>query len=103
MDFALNIAGTQSADTVATRHLIGGKGCSMDGHANDRDQWREKYWSEVRRERLRKALRRAANILIGVAAGGVPWSIYNFNGYGPSVMFGCFVLYLILMDFRARI
>jgi hypothetical protein len=75
----------------------------MDGNVDEVDNWREGYWSEVRRERVRKLLRRGANIVIGVAAGGVPWSIYDFDGYGPSVMFSCFVLYLILMDFRARI
>jgi hypothetical protein len=75
----------------------------MDGKSDEVDNWRESYWSEVRRERLRRVLRRTANVVIGVAAGGVPWSIYDFDGYGPSVMFGCFVLYLILMDVRARI
>jgi hypothetical protein len=75
----------------------------MDGKADEVHNWREGYWSEVRRERFRRVLRRIANVVIGVAAGGIPWSIYDFDGYGPSVMFGCFVLYLILMDVRARI
>jgi hypothetical protein len=48
-------------------------------------------------------LKRAANVSIGIAAGGIPWTIYDFNGYGPSAMFGGFVLYLILMDVRRRL
>jgi hypothetical protein len=45
----------------------------------------------------------AANVAIGVAAGGIPWTFYDFNGYGPTTMFSGFVLYLILMDLRARL
>jgi hypothetical protein len=56
----------------------------------------------LRRNAVCKALKRAGNIAIGIAAGGIPWTIYDFNGYGPSVMFGGLVLYLILMDLRAR-
>jgi hypothetical protein len=48
-------------------------------------------------------LKRTANVALGIAAGGIPWTIYNFNGYGPTVMFSGFVLYLILMELRARL
>jgi hypothetical protein len=48
-------------------------------------------------------LKRIANLAIGVAAGGIPWTLYNFNGYGPTVMFSGFVLYLILMELHSRL
>jgi hypothetical protein len=54
-------------------------------------------------DRICRFLKRTANVAIGVAAGGIPWTVYDFGGYGPTAMFGGFVLYLILMDLRTRL
>jgi hypothetical protein len=58
---------------------------------------------DARYHRICWFLKRMANIAIGVAAGGIPWTFYNFNGYGPTVMFSGFVLYLILMELHSRL
>jgi hypothetical protein len=57
----------------------------------------------TRSDRICWILKRAANVAIGVAAGGIPWTLYNFDGYGPTVMFSGFVLYLILMELHSRL
>jgi hypothetical protein len=57
----------------------------------------------ARSDRICWFLKRTANVAIGVAAGGIPWTFYNFNGYGPTVMFSGFVLYLILMELHSRL
>jgi len=53
--------------------------------------------------RLCRALKATANITIGIAVAGMAWSAYDFDGYGPTVTFSGFVVYLILVELRARL
>jgi uncharacterized membrane protein len=55
-----------------------------------------------RRQRLRKRLARAANFSLAVAACLLVWSVLDIDGYGPMLMFGCVVIYLVLMERRGR-
>jgi hypothetical protein len=54
-------------------------------------------------DRICLILKRTANVSVGIAAGGIPWTIYDFDAYGSTVMFSGFVLYLILVDLRTQL
>jgi hypothetical protein len=44
-----------------------------------------------------------ASVAIGVAAGGIAWSVCDFDRFGPTLVFSAFVIYLILTELRARL
>jgi hypothetical protein len=48
-------------------------------------------------------LKRWANFSIGLSAVGIPWTLYDMDGYGTPVTFGGLAGYLFAMGWRARI
>jgi hypothetical protein len=56
----------------------------------------------VRRPCVRHRLKLAANMSLGIATGAVVWWVFLLDGFAPTVAFGGFVLYLILMEQRVR-
>jgi hypothetical protein len=59
--------------------------------------------SRLRRKWFCSVLKRLAKISLGFSAGGIPWALFDFDGYGPSVTCGGFATYLVAMGWRARI